>query len=126
MKRRARPLSLGIGCVVKGPVSSGPETVAAAEPGAAPASPLARPLFPPGSDVAESRIKPEIFTAADPVDRLIAAVKRATVQLVSAGKTGGKGAITPASATGAHAPNARHTRLRKGGENARFGCRQSP
>src|SRR3984893_782738 len=78
MKRRGRPLYLGIGRVVKGTVAYGPETVVAAETVAALASTLDRTLFPPGSDVAESRIKPQIFSANDHVDQLIVAVKTAT------------------------------------------------
>src|SRR5882724_9732158 len=107
MKRMGRPLYLGIGRVVKGTVAYGPETVVAL------ASTLDRTLFPPGSDVAESRIKPEIFTAADRVDQLIAEVKSATLQLVPAVKTGEKAAITAAYDTVADACNACHTRFRK-------------
>jgi len=113
MKRMGRPLYLGIGRVVKGTVAYGPETVGAAETVAARASTVDRTLFPPGADVAESRIKPEIFTAADRVDQLIAAVKSATVQLVPAVKTGDKAAITAAYDTVADACNACHTRFRK-------------
>src|ERR1700731_2632265 len=113
MKRMGRPLYLGIGRVVKGTVAYGPETVVAAEPVAALASTLDRSLFPPGSDVAESRIKPEIFTAADRVDQLIAAVKSATVQLVPAVKTGDKGAITAAYDTAPDAGTACHAKFRK-------------
>jgi cytochrome c556 len=113
MKRMGRPLYLGIGRVVKGTVAYGPETVVAAETVAALASTLDRSLFPPGSDVAESRIKPEIFTAADRVDQLIAAVKSATVQLVPAVKTGDKAAITAAYDTVADACNACHAKFRK-------------
>ena len=113
MKRMGRPLYLGIGRVVKGTVAYGPETVTAAETVAALASTLDRTLFPPGSDVAESRIKPEIFTAADRVDQLIAAVKSATVQLVPAVKTGDKAAITAAYNAVADACNACHTEFRK-------------
>jgi cytochrome c556 len=113
MKSMGRPLYLGIGRVVKGTVAYGPETVVAAETVAAFASTLERSLFPPGSDVAESRIKPEIFTAADRVDQLIAAVKSATVQLVPAVKTGDKAAITAAYDTVADACNACHAKFRK-------------
>jgi cytochrome c556 len=113
MKRMGRPLYLGIGRVVKGTVAYGPETVVAAETVAALASTLDRSLFPPGSDVAESRIKPEIFTAADRVDQLIVAVKSATVQLVPAVKTGDKAAITAAYDTVADACNACHAKFRK-------------
>jgi cytochrome c556 len=113
MKRMGRPLYLGIGRVVKGTVAYGPETVVAAETVAALASTLDRTLFPPGSDVAGSRIKPEIFTAADRVDQLIAAVQSATVQLVPAVKTGDKAAITAAYDTVADACNACHAKFRK-------------
>jgi cytochrome c556 len=113
MKHMGRPLYLGIGRVVKGSAAYGPETVAAAETLASLASTLDRSLFPPGSDVAESRIKPEIFTAPDRVDQLIAAVKSATVQLVPAVKTGDKAAITAAYDAVADACNACHTSFRK-------------
>jgi cytochrome c556 len=113
MKRMGRPLYLGIGRVVKGTVAYGPETVVAAETVAALASTLDRSLFPPGSDVAESRIKPEIFTAADRVDQLIVAVKSATVQLVPAVRTGDKMALAAAYNTVADACNACHAKFRK-------------
>src|SRR5713226_9422099 len=75
MKRMGRPFYLGIGRVVKGTVAYGPDTVAAAETVASLASTLDDALFPPGSDVPESRVKPAIFTAASRVDQLIAAVQ---------------------------------------------------
>jgi cytochrome c556 len=113
MKHLGRPLYLGIGRVVRGTAAYGPDTVTAAETVASLASTLDRSLFPPGSDVAESRIKPEIFTASDRVDQLIAAVKSATVELVPAVKTGDKAAITAAYEAVADACNACHTRFRK-------------
>jgi cytochrome c556 len=113
MKRMGRPLYLGIGRVVKGTVAYGPETVAAAETVAALASTLDRTLFPPGSDVAESRIKPEIFTAADRVDQLIAEVQSATARLVPAVRTGDKMALAAAYNTVADACNACHAKFRK-------------
>src|ERR1700739_2068737 len=63
MKHMGRPLYLGIGRVVKGTAAYGPDTVAAAETVASLASTLDRTLFPPGSDVDGSRIKPAIFSA---------------------------------------------------------------
>src|SRR5215468_2465300 len=65
MKHMGRPLYLGIGRVVKGTAAYGPDTVTAADTVASLASTLDRTLFPPGSDVAESKIKPEIFAAMD-------------------------------------------------------------
>src|SRR6478672_13074804 len=82
MKHICRPLFLGIGRVVKGTAAYGPDTVTAAETVASLATTLDRTLFPLGSDVAESKLKPEIFSAKDHVDQLIAAVKAATARLV--------------------------------------------
>src|SRR5258708_8777705 len=73
MKHMGRPFYLGIGRVVKGTAAYGPDTITAAETVASLASTLNRSLFSPGSDVAESKIKPEIFAANDHVDQLIAA-----------------------------------------------------
>src|SRR5947209_18494068 len=99
-----RPFYLGIGRVVKGTAAYGPDTVTAAKTVAALASTLDRSLFPPGSDVAESKIKPEIFAANDHVDQLIAAVHAATAKLVPAVKPGNTAAITVASPAVHNAP----------------------
>jgi cytochrome c556 len=80
MKHMGRPLFLGIGRVVKGAAAYGPDTVTAAETVASLAGTLDRSLFLPGSDVAESKIKPAIFNAGDHVDQLIAAVQTPTLQ----------------------------------------------
>jgi cytochrome c556 len=98
---------------VKGTAAYGPDTVTAAETVAALAATLNRNLFPPGSNVAESKIKPEIFAAGDHVDQLIAAVQTATAQLVPAVKTGDKVAITAAYTAVADACNACHMEYRK-------------
>src|SRR5271170_3389216 len=113
MKHMGRPFYLGIGRVVKGTAAYGPDTVTAAETVAALASTLDKTLFPPGSDVDGSKIKPEIFSAAGHVDQLIAAVQTATAQLVPAVKTGDKAAITAAYTAVANACNACHTEFRK-------------
>ena len=113
MKRMGRPFYLGIGRVVKGTAPYGPDTVTAAETVASLASTLDRTLFPLGSDVAESKIKPEIFAANDHVDQLIAAVQAATAKLVPAVKTGDKAAITVAYTAVNNACNACHTKFRK-------------
>ena len=113
MKRMGRPLYLGIGRVVKGSAAYGPDTVTAAKPVGEIASALDRSLFPPGSDVAESRIKPEIFAAMDQVDQLIAAVQAATAQLVPAVTSGDKAAIASAYNAVADACNACHSKFRK-------------
>jgi cytochrome c556 len=113
MKHMGRPLYVGIGRVVKGTTAYGPDTVTAAETVASLASTLDRTLFPPGSDVAESKIKPEIFAANDHVDQLVAAVQTATAQLVPAVKTGDKAAISAAYTAVFNACNACHTEFRK-------------
>ena len=113
MKHMGRPLYIGIGRVVKGAAAYGPDTVAAAETVASLAATLDRTLFPPGSNVAESRMKPEIFAADQHVDQLIAAVQTAAGQLVPAVKTGDKAAITAAYTAVADACNACHTEFRK-------------
>jgi cytochrome c556 len=113
MKHMGRPFYLGIGRVVKGTAAYGPDTVTAAETVASLASTLDRSLFPPGSDVDGSKIKPEIFAANNHVDQLIAAVQTATVQLVPAVKTGDRSAITTAYTAVADACNACHTEFRK-------------
>src|ERR1700741_1059029 len=71
MKRMGRPLYLGIGRVVKGTAAYGPDTVAAAETVASLASTLDRTLFPPGSDVAESKLQPAVFFAGHPGDQML-------------------------------------------------------
>jgi cytochrome c556 len=108
-----RPFYIGIGRVVKGTAAYGPDTVTAAETVASLASALDRTLFPLGSDVAESKIKPAIFSANDHVDQLIAAVKAATAQLVPVVKSGDKAAITAAYTAVNNACSACHTEFRK-------------
>src|SRR6266481_5384176 len=88
-------------------------SVAAAETVASLASTLDQSFFSAGSDVAESKIKTEIFSAKDHVDQLIAAVQTATGRLVPAVKTGDKAAITTAYSAVANACNACHVEFRK-------------
>ena len=113
MKHMGRSLFLGVGRVVKGTATYGPDTVTAAETVASIATTLDRSLFLLGSDVAESKIKPTIFDAGDHVDQLIAAVQAATAQLVPVVKTGEKAAITAAYTAAANACNTCHTEYRK-------------
>jgi len=113
MKNMGRPLFLGIGRVVKGTAAYGPDTVKAAETVAALAKTLDGTLFSPGSDVAESRIKSEIFSAKDQVDQLVATVQTMTAALVPAVKTGDKAAIAAAYTAVADACNACHKEFRK-------------
>jgi cytochrome c556 len=70
-------------------------------------------LFLPGSDVPDSKIKPEIFAANDQVERLIAEVKKAAAQLVPAAETGDEAKIAAAYAALNNACNACHKEFRK-------------
>jgi len=113
MKRMGRPLYLGIGRVVKGKAPYGPDTVAAAETVAALAGTLDPTLFAPGSNVAESRMKPEIFADGVHIEQLIAAVQNAAGKLVPAVKTSDQFAISAAYTALANACNDCHSRFRK-------------
>jgi cytochrome c556 len=113
MKHMGRPLYLGIGRVVKGTAAYGPDTVSAAETVATLAATLDKSLFPPGSNVADSKMRPEIFAAGEHVDQLIAAVQAAVAKLVPAVKSGDKVAITAAYTAAADACNACHKEFRK-------------
>ena len=112
MKRMGRPLYLGIGRVVKGKAPYGPDTVTAAETVAALASTLDPSLFARGSNVAESRMKPEIFANGAEIEQLIAAVQSAVGQLVPAVKTGEQAAISTAYTAVANACNDCHKQFR--------------
>ena len=113
MKRMGRPLYLGIGRVVKGTAAYGPDTVTAAETVATLVATLDRSLFPPGSNVADSKMRPEILAAGEHVDQLITAVQAAVAKLVPAVKSGDKVAITAAYTAAADACNACHKEFRK-------------
>jgi cytochrome c556 len=113
MKRMGRPLYLDIGRVVKGKAPFGPDTVGAAETVASLAATLNRALFASGSNVPESKMKPEIFAAGGHVEQLIAEVQSAAGKLVPAVKTGDQAAITAAYTAVADACNACHTEFRK-------------
>jgi cytochrome c556 len=113
MKQMGRPFYLGIGRVVKGTAAYGPDTVTAAETVSSIAGTLDGSLFPQGSDVADSKIKPEIFAAKEQVAQLIASVQAATAQLVPSVETGDKAAIAAAYAAVNNACNGCHKEFRK-------------
>ena len=113
MKHLGRPLYLGIGRVVKGKAPYGPDTVSAAETIAALAGTLDRTLFAPGSNVADSKMKSEIFADGAHVEQLIAAVQSAAGKLVPAIRTGDQAAIAAAYNAVADACNACHKEFRK-------------
>ncbi len=112
MKRMGRALYGTIGRVTRGKAEPGPDTVTAAETVISLAGTLAN-LFPAGSDVGESRIKPEIFSAKPRVDALVQGVQAAAERLAPAAKSGDKAMITGAYQTVNDACEACHRDFRK-------------
>lgn len=111
MKEMGRALYLGVGRVAKGRTEFGPDTVAAAERLARLATIGA--LFPPGSGVADSNMKPEILAEPDKVKELSGEVQAFTPSFVSDVESGGKVRIAAAYATMAKACDACHSEFRK-------------
>ena len=107
-----RALYLGVGRVAKGRTEFGPDTVTAAETMARRAATIGT-LFPPGSDVAGSNMKPEIFAAPDKVAQLVSAVQAATPAFVAEVKSGDKARIAAAFGTMSKACDACHNDFRK-------------
>ena len=112
MHRMGRALYLGVGRVVKGTAELSPDTVAAADTVVSLSHTLT-PLFPVGSDVADSKMKPEIFAAQDRIPQLVAGVQDAAQKLAAAVESGDKSAIAAAYAVTNNACNACHTQFRK-------------
>jgi cytochrome c556 len=112
MKAMGRALYLGVGRVAKGRTEFGPDTVAAAETLAKLAATIGT-LFPPGSDVPDSNMKPAILAAPDRVAQLAAAVQAAMPSFVADVKSGDKARIAAASATMNKACDACHSDFRK-------------
>jgi len=112
MHRMGRALYLGVGRVVKGTAELSPDTVTAADTVVSLSHTLT-PLFPLGSDVADSNMKPEIFAAQDRIPQLVAGVEDAAQKLSAAVRSGDKSAIAAAYAVANNACNACHTQFRK-------------
>ena len=112
MKAMGRALYLGVGRVAKGRAEFGPDTVAAAETLAKLAVTIGT-LFPPGSDVPDSTMKPAILAAPDKVTQLAAAVQAATPGFVAEVKSGDKPRIAAAAAAMNKACDACHSDFRK-------------
>ena len=87
MKQIGRNFYVGIGRVVQGRNPYGPQTVTAAENLTNLLTELPT-LFPPGSDVPDSRMNPQILSATADRDALIAQVQDAAKGLVPAVKEG--------------------------------------
>jgi cytochrome c556 len=112
MHRMGRALYLGVGRVVKGTAELSPDTLTAADTVVSLSHTLT-PLFPVGSDVADSKMKPEIFAARDRIPQLVADVEDAAQKLSEAVKSGDKSAIAAAYAMTNNACNACHNQFRK-------------
>ena len=113
MKQLGRPFYLGVGKAVRGLTPLGPDAVDAAEKVAATAKSLDPALFPAGSDVSTSKMKPEIVTQKERITQLSEAVRKAADGLVVALKSGDKAAISAAYAATNDACNACHKDFRK-------------
>jgi len=112
MKEMGRALYLVVGRVAKGRSEYGPDTVAAAENLARLVTTIST-LFPPGSDVADSNMKPSILAAPDKVAQLVAAVQAAMPEFVVDVKSGDKARIAVAYTTMTKACDACHSDFRK-------------
>jgi cytochrome c556 len=112
MKRMGRALYADIGKVSRGKSEPGPATVTAAETVVTLSATITN-LFPAGSDVPHSRMKPEIFAARPEVEKLVGDVQAAAGQLLAAVKGGDKEAITSAYKAAEGACDACHQRFRR-------------
>ena len=112
MKEIGRAYYGGIGRVLKGRAEYGPATVTAAE-SLPPLVARIPTLFPPGSDLPDSKMKPEIMSAPDKVAQLVAGVQATLPTLITEVKTGDKARIATAYAATEKACNACHDLYRK-------------
>lgn len=112
MKQMGRALYLSVGRVAKGRSEFSPDTVAAAET-IARLAPMIGTLFPPGSDVPDSNMKPAILTAPDKVTQLAGAVQAAMPAFVAEVKSGDRARIAAAYNTMSKTCDACHSEFRK-------------
>ena len=112
MKRMGRALYTTIGRVVRGKAELDQQAIDAAGT-IADLAPTIGSLFPPGSNVGDSRIKPEIFDAAPRVSQLVSGVQAAAAGLVAAAKGGDKNALAAAYKAQDEACEACHRDFRK-------------
>ncbi|MBV8962633.1 MAG: cytochrome c [Hyphomicrobiales bacterium] len=92
MKEIGRSFYVGIGWVTEGKLSYSQDTVAAAE-NTVRLIPKMVSLFPVGSDVAESHLKPGLTTDPNKVKELVDKVQKTAASLVDEVKTGDKDKI---------------------------------
>jgi cytochrome c556 len=112
MKRMGRALYTTIGRVVRGKAELDAQTVAAADSIVTLAATI-ETLFPPGSNVGDSRAKPEIFAAGARIPRLVAGVRIAADGLAAAAKAGDKATLASAAKTLDESCEACHRDFRK-------------
>ena len=112
MKAMGRVLYIDVGRVAKGRAEFGPDTVAAAETLARLAATIGT-LFPPGSDVPGSAMKPALLASPDKVTQLVASVQATTPGLVAEVKSGDRTRIAAAVGAMNKACDACHNDFRK-------------
>jgi len=112
MKQMGRALYVVIGRVAKGRTEFSPDTVAAAET-IERLAPEIGSLFPPGSDVPGSNMKPEILLAPEKVKQFAAGVQAAMPGFVADVQSGDKARIASAYAAMSKACDACHTEFRR-------------
>ena len=112
MKRMGRALYTTIGKVVRGKAELDQKAVEAAETIVS-LAPTIGDLFPAGSIVGDSRMKPELVTAGPRVTELVTGVKTAASGLLAAVKSGDKTALAAAYKAQDDACEACHRDFRK-------------
>lgn len=112
MKRMGHALYVTIGKVVRGKAELGPDTAEAAETIVTLSASIPT-LFPAGSNVGDSRMKPEISIAGPRVQELAAGVQQAAASLAAAAKSGDKTALAAAYKAQDEACEACHRDFRK-------------
>jgi cytochrome c556 len=112
MKELGRSFNINIGRVASGRAQFSPDTIASAESITRIVAILPT-LFPSGSDVPESHLKPELLANRARADELIATVQADAAALVQAVKTGDREQIAGAYRTLDAACNACHDEFRR-------------
>jgi len=112
MKRMGHALYVTIGKAARGKAELGPATTEAAETIVALSASIPM-LFPAGSNVGDSRLKPGIFAAEPRVQELAAGVQQAAAALAAAVKSGDRAALAVAYKAQDEACEACHRDFRK-------------
>lgn len=112
MKRMGHALYVTIGKVARGKAELGTDTEAAAETIVSLSATIPT-LFPAGSNIGDSRMKPEIAAAGPRVQELAAGVQHAAQGLAAAVKSGDKAALAAAYKAQDEACEACHRDFRK-------------